>query len=335
MRVRLLLCASLMVIAAFWVTGCGGDDRDDGASLEQGPGYRRGPEPPRDSATELTREQRRRIKRLCGEAVTVPEGSVALSDMHVHVPMSVDQVAFAEALLTDMNAHGYDRSVIQPDHSPAMTANAELLSLMRRQETLWGDIHDACPRLLRMIYAFDPAADDAAAWVRGRLETGNYAGVGEIEFLHSRMSIRKPMRGGGMDEIYAMLAERKGALHFQVALWKEPEMTAPLLELVEGHPDVQFVWFGCGQEVVSWNKDNLWCDMFVHEEVGSPGAAAMRTSVFGTDTGPTGFPAASARVLPFKDLGEAAAGARALIGQLDPETAAMIAHGNFDRIFRR
>lgn len=310
---------------------CGGD----GAVESPRTGPRGAAEPPRDSAIELNRDQRRTLKGLCKAEVQVPEGGLSLSDMHVHVPMSVDQVAFAAALLGDMNLHGYDRAVIQPDHSPAMTANAQLMRLMRRQEMLWGEIHDACPRLLRMIYAFDPAAEDATEWVEGRLQTGDYAGVGEIEFLHSRMSIRKPMDGAPMEAIYDALSDRRGVLHFQIAVWQEPELGAPLRELVEGHPEVQFIWFGCGQEVARWGLPNLWCDSFVHDEMGAPVAREMHKSVFGTDTGPTGFPAASARVLPFADMGQAAAGARLALAKIDPEAARAVANVNFDRIFVR
>lgn len=305
------------------------------------PEARRGPEGdgPRGGRVgrlSVSSEELDRVRAVCAEPLVLPAEGFAepLTDAHVHVPLRVDQGPFALALLRDMNQYGVSRAMIQPDHSPEMTSNPGLMGAVRRQEATWGALAEACPRLVPMVYAFDPADPASVAYVTPLLESGRYGGVGELEFQHGRMGIAHPPDSEAMEAIYGLVAERGLAVHFQADLEEAPADLSPRLKAtIEGHLDVRFVWFACGRELFQWDLPNLWCGAFLHPEVHSPPEEVVARSLLGTDTGPHGFPAASRGAVPYDDLGAAMAGARLSLGALPEDVAKAAATGNFDRVF--
>jgi len=286
--------------------------------------------------TDATAAELEQLRVACAEPLVLPAEGFAepLNDAHVHVPLQVDQGPFALALVRDMNLHGVSRALVQPDHSPEMTTNPGLMGAVRKQEASWGTIAEACPRLVPMVYAFDPADPASVAYVKPLLESGRYGGVGELEFQHGRMNLAHPPDSEAMETIYGLLAEHGLALHFQCDLEvAQPDLAGRLKTVVETHPDVPFVWFACGRELFHWQLPNLYCGAFLHPDVHSPPEEVVAQSLLGTDTGPAGFPAASKGALPYDDLGAAMTGARVTLGALAPEVATAAATGNFDRVF--
>ena len=305
------------------------------------PVARRGPQGPRPQGprvgrTTVSPSELEQLRTLCSEPLTLPTEGYGgpLTDAHVHVPLRVDQGPFALALVRDMNRSGVSRVLVQPDHSPEMTRLPRLLAATRELEATWGSIAEACPRLVPMVYAFDPEDPRSVDYVRPLLESGRYGGLGELEFQHGRMDIARPPDSEVMETLYGILAERGLAVHFQADLKVAADDLAPRLKAtIEGHPDVRFVWFSCGWALTEWDLPNLWCGTFIHPEVHLPLGDMVAHSLLSTDTGPRGFAAASRGALPYDDLPAAMEGARLRLATLPEETAKAAASGNFDAVF--
>ena len=220
--------------------------------------------------------------------------------------------------------------MVQPDHAPELTQNPGLMQAMRRQDAFWGRLASHCPRIVPMIYGFDPSQEESVDYVAELLATGHYGGVGEIEFRHVRMAIAHAPDSPALQAIYSMLAERGLTFHFQAELRHDQALGERVRAVVAGHPELRFVWLGCSPEMLEWNLDNLWCGGFLHPQLPRPGSRMVRRTLFGSDTGPAGFPAASAPALPYQDLEVALDRAREVLGGLPPSDAAAAAHGNFE-----
>jgi hypothetical protein len=278
------------------------------------------------------------VAAACAEAPAIPEGSPwpgLLCDVHVHTSSSNDVGPYALALLREMNASGVERVVVQPDHSPEMLANARLLQATRELEGAWGLVGRGCPRVVPLVYAFDPAEASSVDYVRQRLDSGDFGGVGEIEFLHDRMGIRKDPESPVMSQIYEMLGERGMTMHFQAGVSAEDPLARRIVALVAAHPRVRWVWFGGDACFASDLPENLYCNSFAHSRARLPHGAGLLRSIVGSDAGPRGFVAASAGHLPYENLGTAAAQARVVLAGLPSDLAQRVARGNFDAAFPR
>jgi len=239
------------------------------------------------------------------------------------------------ALLAEMNKHGVSRVVLQTDHSPDLTLHPGLLSVYRTVEKTWGAIAAVCPRILPLIYAFDPTEDSSWDYVGERLKTGNYAGVGEIEFIHSKFGIRKPVHSKTMDKIYEALAASEGIFHLQADTRGAPEVEAEIDALIRSYPRIKFIWFAGPRCFDIDGVTNLICTLFPNEymeRLSSGPEGAMSRMVLGTDHSPSGFHSASAGHLPYDSFGEGIAAARVRLMRLSPALRDAVAHGHFDTL---
>lgn len=285
------------------------------------------PPPKRAGRTTIEPAERQELARRCGLPPTLPVGAGydgPLIDGHVHTSLSHDQAPFALALLDEMNAAGIERVLLQPDHSPDKDRDRSFRAALRALEAAWGELAAICPRFAVLVYAFDPDRDDDWAYVQERLDTGHYVGVGEVEFQHSRLPMRHELTSPLVGRVLERLAESGGLLHFQAsATPDDPGLPGRLVELARSHPQVPFLWFACPGRGPDW-PDNLRCNTIVHER-GSP--LLPEGSVWGSDVGPGAFASASWGVLPYRSVADAAAGARARLGRLDPDEAARVGRG--------
>jgi len=288
----------------------------------------------------VTEAQLDAIQQTCSETPKAPLGSRysgPVVDAHVHTALENDQGAFALALIGEMNQNGVSRVLIQADHSPGLTADPGPLELYREVEASWGRIASVCDRIIPLIYAFDPTDSSAWAYVKERLATGNYGGVGEIEFLHTRMGIRKPVHSDTMDRIYEALEAGKMIFHFQAEPAGEPELGKEIAELIESHPGIRFVWFGGEACFDQPGVENLLCTVFPSRGLkivqGLTDWQKVRL-VLGTDASPAGLHSSSAGHLPYASLGDGVGIIRDLLAPMQPSTAAAVGHGNFDRLVK-
>jgi hypothetical protein len=255
----------------------------------------------------------------------------------MHTSLDNNQGAFALALLNEMNQQGVSRVLIQPDHSPDLTAHQGLLKVYRELEATWGRIGAVCDRIVPLIYAFDPADPDSWSYVEERLATGSYGGVGEIEFLHTRMGIEKPVHSSTMDRIYEALEESRGIFHLQADVGKDPALAQQVNELIQNHPGIRFVWFGSDQCFEAPNPGNLICTVFPTRSeslLTSLSPDQRKRVVMGTDHSPKGFNSSSAGHLPYDSFGEGVEALRTALNPLPAEAAADIGHANFDRLLQ-
>jgi len=278
------------------------------------------------------------IKKSCAKPLAPQTGDGydgPIVDTHVHTSLDNAQGPFALALLEEMNRHGVSRVVIQADHSPELTKHAGLLSVSREVENTWGRIAAVCPRILPLIYAFDPADDSSWDYVEQQLSTGNFAGVGEIEFIHSKLKIKKPVHSLTMDRIYKALETSGGILHIQADTDGDPALTAEIEALIRSYPKIRFIWFS-GQKCFAMDDvSNLTCTLFPNEamsNIGSFPAVGQRRIVLGTDHSPAGFHSASTGHLPYESFGEGIIAARRLLMKIDADHRDGVAHGHFDRV---
>jgi hypothetical protein len=278
------------------------------------------------------------IAALCAVTPTAPLGSPwtgLLSDAHVHTQPGQDVAAFARALLRDMNEAGIERALVQPDHAPDIAKNPGFLGVVRELDESWGRIADRCPRILPLLYGFVPDRADDAAFVRARLDAHRFAGIGEIEFQHSRMDIAWDPRASALDALYPDLQRRGGLLHFQAALNRKPALAEPIAALVREYPGIGFLWFACDGRFAQIDAPNLMCGAFLHRDMPMHDPQLAARSVWGSDTGPRGFDSPSAGALPYRDVWEAAQAARIELAAMEPTIAEAVARGNFDRLLPR
>ncbi len=308
--------AVLLGLAATLLGGCGPESEPSDP-----------PGAPSQGRTTITEAEAAQIRALCATTPTLPTGGGydgPLVDAHIHTSLGHDQAPFALALLGEMTA-GIQRALIQPDHSPDKVRDGGFLRALRSLDLVWGELAGLCDRFEVLVYAFDPDEPRHWPYVRERLATGLYAGIGEIEFQHSRMELRHEPDSPLMARAYRRLSRDRGLLHFQASPRPGREdLPARMVQLARDWPRVGFLWFACPGVGSGW-PPNLVCSTVLHE--GLPGEG--RGQVWGSDLGPAGFPSPAARVLPYGSVTEAAAQARRLLGQLEPDEAARVAYGRF------
>lgn len=293
---------------------------------------------PRYSGLTVSSSDLEAIREACAKPLAPPTGDGyqgPIVDTHVHTSLENAQGPFALALLEEMNRHGVSRVVIQADHSPEITKHPGLLSVSREVEATWGEIATVCPRILPLIYAFDPSDDTSWDYVEKRLATGKYAGVGEIEFVHSKLKIKKPVHTATMDRIYERLSTTGGIFHIQADTQGDPALTTEIEELIRSHPKIRFIWFS-GQHCFAMDDvSNLLCTLFPNEgmsNIESFPAVGQPRIVLGTDHSPAGFHSASAGHLPYGSFGEGVTSARRLLMNIDPTHRDGVAHGHFNQL---
>ncbi len=273
-----------------------------------------------------------RIEAACKAAVRIPaEGYQGLiSDTHVHTSPMEDQTEFVVELLLEMNQMGVDRVAVQPNHGIGAGPKA-----MRPLEAIWGEISLRCPRILTFAYAFDPDAEDARAYALAAIDSRRFAGIGEIEFLHSKMDLSADPLSANMQAIYERLATAGKPVHFQAAIDRDRSLEAKMRTVATTWPRLNMLWFGCTKPEAYRDLGNVYFNIFVYEEAWRPTAELVPHSVLGTDSTPGGFWNPGSRALPFKNFADAIARARRALAHLPAEQADAIAHTNFDRLFPR
>ena len=274
------------------------------------------------------------IDRCNQEPVIPPYGYQGLlTDVHVHTSPSSDsdQIDFAHQLLKEMNANGVDRVVIQPNHSPLTVAkNREL-------DAIWGEIRAVCPRIIPMLYGFDPDASEDMEYVAEALATGQYGGVGGIEFQHGGFDISYDPESENFRMIYEVLQEWGLVLHFQAAFHKDLSGTLgdKLNRIISDRPDLNFVGFGLKdyEEPLS-TLENLYWGYFVNSESLPINDGRIARGVIGSDSGPSGFWfIENPELALYQSFGEAMAQARLRLAELPVDVADALAHGNFNQLW--
>jgi len=300
-----------------------------------------GPNPgggPRYKGLNVSASELEAIREACAKPLDLQSGEGyrgPIVDTHVHTALDNPQGPFALALLAEMNKHGVSRVVIQTDHSPDVTVHPGLLSVYRETEDTWGKIASVCPRILPLIYAFDPADDSSWDYVQERLNTGHFAGVGEIEFVHSKLGIRKPVHSKTMDRIYETLAATGGIFHFQAETRNEPDLSVEIEALIRSYPKIRFIWFAGQHCFAMKGVSNLACTLFPNDYMQRFGPfpdEGQARVVLGTDHSPAGFHSASTGHLPYESFGEGISAARRLLSGIGPQLQDDVAHGHFDRL---
>ena len=335
MRFSVLL-GCLLLLACSGEPGAESSPNSVVASESPGPsGPRVQPRPDRradEGRLDVTPEELDRIAALCAETPQDPGGVGLLHDAHVHVALSHDQGPFAVALLEEMNAASIGQALIQPEHAPGMRRNPRFKSALRRLEHTWGEMAARCDRLSPLVYAFDP--DDPSEWdyVAGRLATGHYAGVGEVEIRHGRLPLRSDPRSPLLERIYDHLEASGGVVHFQASVrdMENDVLGDPLLAIAREHPNVRFLWFGGPAPRADW-PPNLLFSTVLHARDGLPSGDRSRF-VWGSDAGPAGFSASSAAMLPYGSIAQAAEQARAVLAALDAGTARGIGRDGVEQL---
>ena len=311
---------------------------DPGTMRPEGPPRVQGRGGPRFVGLDVTEAQLDQIAEACRLPTEGAIQDAPLVDTHVHIALENPQGPFAIALLEAMNESGVSKAVVQLDHSPGMLDHPGLLSVSRQVEATWGRIAAVCDRILPLVYAFDPAKDSDWDYVAERLATGHYAGVGEIEFHHTKMGIRKPVRTKTMDRVFDALESRGGLLHIQAGTEREPRLRDSIIELVRTRPQLDVLWFGSQDCFEAKDLPNLLCSVFpgAHlDMVSSFSSEAQERVVLGTDHAPKGFHSASTGHLPYEDIQSGVSQAREQLGEMAPDVGKAVASGNFERVRSR
>lgn len=302
-------------------TPAGEGPRADGP---RGPGGPQGPQgrEERRGASGLLRatpEQQEQIRALCAEAPAAPQGAPwtgLLNDAHVHTAIENDQPAFAIALLQEMNRSGIQRALLQPDHAPGMLEHQGFMQAVRAMEVAWADLAALCPRLVPLVYAFDPSEPASLQYVTERLDTGWYGGVGEIELQHVHLPIAHDPRGTTLQAIIDLLDARQLLFHFQASGRLDPAIPEAAIAIAREHPGARFLWFACPQSETGW-PPNLGCGELLHRD--TPGVRESERTIWGSDAAPSGFKNSSRGVLPYDDVVGAAVQARAHFAAQDSD----------------
>jgi|GEM_PF-6913984 len=278
------------------------------------------------------------IQAACALEPKLPTGAGydgLLHDAHVHSSLAHDQGPFAVDLLAEMNAAGVATAIVQPDHAPGMRTNRQFKGALRRMERTWGQIGALCPRLRVMLYVFDPDDPSEWAYVDESLATGHFSGVGEIELQHSRLPLKADPHSPLMERIYDRLEADGGLLHFQASPRGERDpLPDQIVAIARAHPGARFLWFAAEAPPQPDWPENLKCSAILHPVMGGL-PDNHRILTWGSDVGPAGYEAAGWAALPYRSIAEAAAGARALLGELPPEASARVAYGNLEGLLNK
>lgn len=283
--------------------------------------------------TPLTEDNLMRVTKECQKQPKFAQEGFQglLTDVHVHTMPASGHIEAALGLLQAMNQNGIDRAVVQAGHMPLGKA-----SITSQLDQIWGQISSVCPRIITLLYGFNPDESDAWKYVERQLNTGNFGGVGEIEFQHSNLPIKHDLESESMMKIYELLNSQGLALHFQADLRREPSLGPKLVKIIKNYPKINFVWFGgCRLDGDFSNLPNLYCDIFLHSQSREMQEEVLKKSLIGSDASPPGVQNPGYQFLPYKSVGEAAAQARAKLQTLPKDLADTLAHGNFDRIWSR
>jgi len=270
------------------------------------------------------------ISEECSKTSKVPSFGYQglLTEVHVHTSQGDNPGKFAINLLQEMNENGVDRIVIQPIHDPRgyNPQNKEL-------DETWGEINAVCPRIIPLIYGFNPDEEDAWEYVKERLDTGNYGGVGEIEFQHGNLPIKYDPKSKSMLKIYDMLEEKGLPLHFQASFKTDPSLGEKIFRIISSKPKINFIWFGCPFNDKFMSLPNLYCDSFFHSQTYIPKGIHLRKNLIATDSSAKGFSNSAYSELPYNSFGEAMVEARNALADLKKSDADAIANKNFDKIW--
>lgn len=250
-----------------------------------------------------------------------------LTDVHIHTMLGGDQAKLGLELLLEMNKNGISRVVVQAGHNPLSKNHLKSL------DKVWGDISSVCPRIITLLYGFNPDENNAWKYVEEELNTGNFGGVGEIEFQHSNLPIKHDPESPSMQKIYQLLEDRGLALHFQASLRHDSSLREKLLKIIKDHPKLNFVWFGCSLDQEFLALPNLYCDTFFHSRSFESSNTMLKKSLIGSDASPPGVQNPGYQFLPYKSVGEAAQQARVKLQILPKDTADALSFGNFDKIW--
>ena len=281
-----------------------------------------GPEQRRGASGLLrpTADQQEQLRTVCAATPEAPaDGGFTgpMNDAHVHTAIENDQPAFAIALIEEMNRSGVQRALLQPDHAPGMLEHPGFMQAVRAMEVAWGDLAALCPRLVPLVYAFDPSDSASLPYVIERLDTGWYGGLGEIELQHVHLPIAHPPRSRSMEALYDLVDARRLLLHFQASPRLDPTLPDTVIAIAREHPGARFLWFACPQvDTRAW-PPNLGCGELLHQ--GTPGVRESDRTVWGSDAAPAGFKNSSKGVLPYGDVAGAVVQAREALGAWDGE----------------
>lgn len=260
------------------------------------------------------------IRAACKEPPKIPEGGHALADAHIRVPIDAVPADFAIALLRAMNEAGISRAVLRSE-TTTQKRDPLVMEHLRRIDAALGQVARACPRIVPLVYGFDP--DDTGAWryVEQRLATGLYGGVGAIEFSHPETPTRYAIDSPAMTRIYELLNRHSLALHFHASEAADPGFGEDFAAIAGRYPRTQFVWSGDRPpDGDAWEVPNLWFTTVVHPERYVPDAKSAPRLIWGSETTP-------------QALKEAAGGARKALHGLHPHHLARVSRSNFDLVW--
>jgi len=283
------------------------------------------------SLKEISDSDLSKISEECRKTPKLPsEGYQGLlTDVHVHTMAGDDTADFAIKLLEEMNENGVDRITIQPNHG-----TYDHIKNSMGLDMQWGDISSVCPRIITLIYGFNPDEPDAWEYIKERLDTGQYGGVGEIEFQHGNLPIKHDPESESMMKIYDVLEQRKLALHFQADTNIDPSLEDKMYNIIISKTNIQFVWFGgCLSDERFMELTNLYCDTFMYGDLYQQDEQVLKISIIGTDSGPAGFDNPAYPFLPYNSFGEGMVQAREALSKLPKDVADKLAYENFDKVW--
>lgn len=273
------------------------------------------------------------IQKECSKTLRIPPGDYQglLTDVHIHSPPTHDvkeHILFASKLLQEMNESGVSRVAVQASHMPG-----GYTPLTRNIDKIWGKISSVCPRIITLLYGFNPDEADSWKYVEDKLLSGNFGGVGEIEFQHGNLDLKHDPESESMQRIYTILEDKGLPLHFQAMLELDPKLVEKISRVVKNHPKLNFIWFGCSGEKQFLELPNLYCNSFYHSQSPIYNQQMLKKSLIGSDAGPAEFAGPAIPFLPYTSFGEAMSQARARLLELPLDVSDKLAHGNFDKIW--
>ncbi len=272
--------------------------------------------------------------RACEQEPTIPPGTGydgLLTDTHVHTNVAQDPLAFALALLGEMNATGVDRVVVQSDHFAPPSSR-------RKLDLGWAELLPWCGRVEFLVGAFDPEDPDAPAYVAERLDAAPYAGVGELDIRHVSGQLSADPDAGPLLLIYADLVARGLSVHLQASAGPFEPLFDAQVQVMRTHPELPFAWLGCTGLSLPDDLPHVSCTLVPGGNAlwpPDPVAAAelLSSGIIGSDMAPEGFPTQAGPLLGWDSFAEAMLDARAELGERDlpDEVKYAFARGNFDR----
>ena len=302
-------------------------------TIEIGERYR-----PATPYTATKDEQLSLIKKLCKEPIKITNYSNYyndyINDLHVHLPTRTNTYNYTIALLATANDFGVKRMVIS--HVGAGVEGNS--NYEREQDKLIAEIAQLCPErfdaMLTGVYPDDPSSVE---YVKERLDTGLYKGIGEVyirNFITGRYvkDISNYANSSTMMQIYKILAEKKKPIHFHLNVDSEEDLDA-LVQAMKENSNTIFIWaHGCdGYGQLTKVVDNLYCE---YELVGK--GTSYKTSspviigIIGTD----------ASVIPdekYPDVqyySTVMESSRYVLNTVSKEEADFMAHTNYERLIK-